>query len=181
LNWSRQVSVGSKLGGIHWGLAADADALYVAATDFEIDPASGGLQDLKPGANPGIYALDKGTGDVIWEIHPTREYEGLKTPLLFSAALAVTNDVLFAGSLSGAMMAFATADGRELWSYDVSADVVDINAVQGDGGTIDGAGFVVSGDGLVVNAGYTELFGGVGRYQAGVGNTLFVLSLDTAR
>lgn len=181
LIWSRKLSIGSKLGGIHWGMAADSAYLYLAATDFEIDPASGGLEDLKPGANPGIYALDIRTGETIWEVHPQRYYEGLATPLLFSAALALTNDVLFAGSLSGAMMAFSALDGRELWSFDVSKDLVDINNVQGDGGTIDGAGFVISGDGLVVNAGYTELFGGVGRYQAGTGNTLYVLSLDAAK
>ncbi len=36
---------------------------------------------------------------------------------------------------------------------------------------------VVAGDGILVNSGYGTLFGGVGRYQAGAGNTLFVLNL----
>ncbi len=58
---------------------------------------------------------------------------------------------------------------------------MDINKVAGDGGSIDGAGFVIAGDGLLENAGYTELFGGVGRYQAGTGNTLYALSLDVAK
>jgi polyvinyl alcohol dehydrogenase (cytochrome) len=181
LNWSKKVSAGSKLGGIHWGMAVDSRYLYLAATDFEIDPASGSLEDLKPGANPGIYALDIRSGDINWEIHPQRDYQGLATPLLVSAALSVTNDVLFAGTLSGSIFAFSTLDGRELWSFDVSRDLVDINKVPGDGGSIDGAGFVIAGDGLLVNAGYTELFGGVGRYQAGTGNTLYVLSLDVAK
>ena len=38
-------------------------------------------------------------------------------------------------------------------------------------------GVVVAGDGILVNSGYGTLFGGVGRYQAGAGNTLFVLNL----
>jgi len=178
LIWSRRLSVGSKLGGIHWGLALDDRRIYAAATDFEIDPASGNLQDLKPGANPGIYALDLATGELAWEIHPQRPYEGLETPLLFSAALSVTNDLLFAGSLVGTVHAYSTEDGSELWSFDASQDLDDINQIPGNGGTIDGAGFVIAGDGLIINSGYTALFGGLGRYQAGTGNTLLVLRLD---
>jgi polyvinyl alcohol dehydrogenase (cytochrome) len=178
LIWSRKLSVGSKLGGIHWGLALDTRRIYAAATDFEIDPASGNLQDLKADANPGIYALDTATGELVWEIHPQRSYEGLETPLLFSAALSVTNDLLFAGSLIGTVHAYSTEDGAELWSFDASQDLEDINQNSGSGGTIDGAGFVVAGDGLVINSGYTALFGGLGRYQAGTGNTLLVLRLD---
>jgi len=177
LNWSKKISIGSKLGGIHWGMAADDANVYLAATDFEVDPASGGLQDLVPGANPGVYALDQATGDTVWEIHPTRQFEGRETPSLYSASLAITNDVLFAGSLDGVLNAFSVTDGRQLWAYDVNRPLTDINGIEGDGGTIDGAGFIISGDGLVVNSGYSEIFGGVGRYQAGAGNTLFVLSL----
>jgi hypothetical protein len=40
------------------------------------------------------------------------------------------------------------------------------------------AGFVIAGDGLIVNSGYTALFGGLGRYQAGTGNTLLVIKLE---
>jgi polyvinyl alcohol dehydrogenase (cytochrome) len=145
LLWSRKVSIGSKLGGIHWGMALDASRIYVAATDFEIDTSSGDLEDLIPGANPGIYALDFATGALVWEIHPQRDYEGLQTPVLFSASLSVTNDVLFAGSLDGIVSAFAVADGRELWSFDTAVAVSDINNIAGAGGTIDSVGVVVAG------------------------------------
>ena len=178
LNWSRKISTGSKLGGIHWGMAVDSEKVYVAATDFEIDAASGSLQDLMPQAKPGIYALNQATGELVWEIHPVWVYQGLDTPVLFSAALTVTNDVLFAGALNGTVAAFSVNDGREVWRYDVNQALEDINGMVGDGGTIDGAGLVIAGDGLVVNSGYSESFGGVGRYQAGEGNTLFVFSLQ---
>lgn len=178
LNWSRKISTGSKLGGIHWGMAVDDEKVYVAATDFEIDAASGALNDLMPEAKPGIYALNQATGELVWEIHPTQVYEGLDTPVLFSAAVTVTNDVLFAGALNGTVAAFSVNDGQELWRYDVNQALQDINGIAGDGGSIDGAGLVIAGDGLVVNSGYTEIFGGVGRYQAGEGNTVFVFSLQ---
>jgi polyvinyl alcohol dehydrogenase (cytochrome) len=52
-----------------------------------------------------------------------------------------------------------------------------MNGVAGNGGTIDSVGVVIAGDSILVNSGYSS-FGGVGPYQAGPGNTLFVLELE---
>ncbi|MCB1703632.1 MAG: PQQ-binding-like beta-propeller repeat protein [Halioglobus sp.] len=177
LNWSNKVSEGSTLGGIHWGMAVDQARVYVAATDFSIDKASGGLADLIPGARPGIYALDLATGAIDWEIHPTHMFEGLATPSLYSASLSVSNDLLFAASLDGVARAFDTRDGTERWSLDTAVTFTDINGVPGNGGTIDSVGIVVAGDGLLINSGYSTFQGVDGRYQAGPGNALFVLGL----
>lgn len=177
LNWSNKVSEGSTLGGIHWGMAADQARVYVAATDFSIDKASGGLADLIPGARPGIYALDLATGAIDWEIHPTHMFEGLETPSLYSASLSLSNDLLFAASLDGVVKAFDTRDGTEKWALDTAVTFTDINGVSGNGGTVDSVGVVVAGDGLLVNSGYSTFQGVDGRYQAGAGNALFVLGL----
>lgn len=177
LNWSTRVSLGSTLGGIHWGMAADARRVFVAATDFSIDKATGGIADLVAGAMPGIYALNLATGALEWEIHPTHEYAGLTSPSLFSAALSISNDVLFGGSLDGVVRAFSTVDGTELWSLDTAESFTDINGVPGNGGTIDSVGVVVAGDGILVNSGYSTFQGVDGRYQRGAGNALYVLSL----
>ena len=177
LNWSTRVSRGSTLGGIHWGMAVDQSRIYVAATDFSIDKASGGIADLIAGAMPGIYALDIISGEIDWEIHPTHMYEGLVTPSLFSASLSVTNDLLLAGSLDGVVRAFDTRDGRQLWSFNTAIQVTDINGIAGQGGTIDSVGVVVAGDSLLINSGYSTFQGVNGRYQRGPGNALFVLAL----
>jgi polyvinyl alcohol dehydrogenase (cytochrome) len=177
LNWSNKVSKGSTLGGIHWGMAVDAQRVYVAATDFHIDKASGGRADLIPGAKPGIYALNLKTGALEWEAHPTHDFEGLTTPSLYSAALSVSNDLLFAGSLDGVVRAFSTRDGAQRWSLNTAVAITDINGEIGNGGTIDSVGVVVAGDGLLINSGYSTFQGIDGRYQAGAGNALFVLSL----
>ncbi|MCB1843160.1 MAG: PQQ-binding-like beta-propeller repeat protein [Halioglobus sp.] len=177
LNWSTRVSKGSTLGGIHWGMAVDAERVYVAATDFSIEKATGGLADLIEGARPGIYALDLERGSIEWQIRPTHLFEGLTTPSLYSASLTVSNDLLLAGSLDGMVRAFHTADGRELWSLDTAVGFTDINGVPGNGGTIDSVGVVVAGDGLLINSGYSTFQGVDGRYQAGAGNALFVLGL----
>lgn len=178
LNWSKKVSIGSTLGGIHFGMAVDSQRVYVAATDFNVDKASGGMADLIPGAKPGIYALSLDNGAIEWEVHPTHVYEGLTTPSIHSASLSVSNDVLFAGSLDGMVRAFDTSDGAEKWSLDTAASFTDINGIEASGGTIDSVGVVVSGDGLLINSGYAtfQAFDG-SRYQAGSGNALFVLSL----
>jgi polyvinyl alcohol dehydrogenase (cytochrome) len=177
LNWSNKISIGSTLGGIHWGMAVDRRRVYAAATDFHIDKATGHVADLVPGAKPGIYALNLKTGAIEWEIHPTHMFEGLVSPSLYSASLSVSNDLLFAGSLDGVVRAFATTDGSEKWSLDTTPAFTDINGVAGHGGTIDSVGVVVSGDGLLVNSGYNTFQGVDGRYQAGAGNALFVLRL----
>jgi polyvinyl alcohol dehydrogenase (cytochrome) len=178
LNWSNKVSIGSTLGGIHFGMAVDRQRVYVAATDFNVDKATGGLAELVPGAKPGIYALSLDRGAIEWEVHPAHIYEGLTTPSIYSASLSVSNDVLFAGSLDGVVRAFDTNDGAEKWSLDTAVSFTDINGVTGNGGTIDSVGVVVSGDGLLINSGYAtfQAFDGR-RYQAGPGNALFVLSL----
>ncbi|MEZ5573929.1 MAG: PQQ-binding-like beta-propeller repeat protein [Halioglobus sp.] len=178
LNWKNRVSQGSTLGGIHWGIAVDEQRVYVAATDFHIDKATGNLAELIPGAKPGIYALNLRSGAVEWEIHPTHVYEGLTSDSLYSASLTVSNDLLFAGSLDGIVRAFATRDGAQLWSLDTAIEFTDINGVKGNGGTIDSVGVVISGDGLLINSGYNTFQSVDGRYQAGAGNALFVLKLQ---
>jgi polyvinyl alcohol dehydrogenase (cytochrome) len=177
LNWSNKVSIGSTLGGIHWGMAVDARRVYVAATDFHIDKATGDTADLIPGAKPGIYALNLATGALEWEIHPTHQFEGLTSPSLYSASLSISNDLLFAGSLDGIVRAFDTRDGTEKWSLNTVTAFTDINGVTGHGGTIDSVGVVVAGDGVLINSGYNTFQGVDGRYQAGAGNALFVMRL----
>lgn len=178
LNWSNPVSIGSTLGGIHFGMAVDQRRVYVAATDFNVEKTTGGLADLVAGAKPGIYALSLSSGAIEWEVHPTHIYEGLTTQSIFSASLSVSNDVLFAASLDGVVRAFDTTDGTEKWSLDTTVSFTDVNSVTGNGGTIDSVGVVVAGDGLLINSGYDtfQAFDGR-RYQAGQGNALFVLSL----
>ena len=61
--WSKHLSRGGCLGGIHWGLAADEKAgiLYVPISDYP----SGGHSDLP--AVPGMFALNLHDGSVPWK------------------------------------------------------------------------------------------------------------------
>jgi polyvinyl alcohol dehydrogenase (cytochrome) len=67
---------------------------------------------------------------------------------------------VFSGSIDGHLRAFATTDGRLLWSVDTARDYATVNGVAAKGGSLDGAGAVIV-DGMVfVNSGYPR-FGGM--------------------
>jgi polyvinyl alcohol dehydrogenase (cytochrome) len=186
LNWQRRVGAGGTLGGVHWGMAADATRVYAAVSDATTDKASA-LAGAKllgitsaitqvPNATPGLYALDLLSGTVIWYVRPQHVYQGASYDSIYSAALSLSNDVLFAGSLDGTIKAFRTSDGTELWSYDTAQDYTDSNGNKGNGGTIDSVGGVPAGGDLLVNSGY-DTFGDSNALQAGPGNMLLVFRL----
>ncbi len=183
LDWARSLGLGSALGGVHWGIAVDESRVYAAITDAFVDKTSaigdlGGNLPIEPveGGSPGIYALDILTGEQVWSIRPTHLYQGEPYVSIYSAALTVTNDVLFAGALDGEIAAFSTHDGTELWRFDTDIEFTDVHGAAGEGGTIDSIGAIPVGDTLLLNSGYDN-FGGVDAYQAGKGNALFVFRL----
>ena len=185
MNWSRQVGAGGSLGGIHWGLAVDATAVYATVSDLSGDKttrlpfrqALGGSQTrLVAGATPGVYKLDLRTGEILWSVSRTHLFEGEVVPSAFSAAVSVTNDVVFAASLDGILLALRASDGAELWSFDTRVTLTAPDGSPVTGGTPDSVGAFAAGDTLLLNAGYTT-FGGRTRFNAGPGNALFVFEL----
>jgi len=185
LVWSKRLGAGGNLGGIHWGMASDGARLYVGVSDLNVQkqtifdrPGKPAKQAVSKNGRPGVYALNLRDGNIEWEAHPTREYEGKSVPAIFSAALSVTNDVLFAGALNGKLYAFNTKDGVMLWSHDVSTSPSPIAPAGQNihGGTIDGAGPIVAGSDLLINSGYST-FGGANQFHAGPGNALVVYKL----
>ncbi|MDB5987146.1 MAG: hypothetical protein JWR16_2199 [Nevskia sp.] len=182
LKWSRRLGAGGTLGGIHWGMAADAQNVYAAVSDVTVNKASGLAIGVKSAitqvanATPGLYAVDFSSGALKWAVHPTHLYQGTTVDSIYSAALSVTNDVLFAGSLDGVVKAFRTTDGAELWSYDTVQNFVDGDGNKGNGGGIDSVGAIAAGTDLLVNSGYST-FGNVNQFQAGAGNALLIFRL----
>jgi polyvinyl alcohol dehydrogenase (cytochrome) len=190
LNWSTKVGAGGIYGGIHWGLAVDDQRVYAAVTDLAGDKTQlvdflrllgdGKSPHLRPsiGAQPGVHALDLVTGAVRWKRQFQHQYEGETYNSAYSAALAVTNDVLFAASLNGVVRALRTSDGAELWAFDTAIPVVDVDGDAGNGGTIDSVGAIPAGGELFVNSGYSN-FGDRSPWQAGFGNALFVFRVPS--
>ena len=198
-NWASKIGAGGKLGGVHWGVAVDDEKIYVGVADVTaaksgIGSLSDSLSDLTleslisgdvtlevpmvqvPGATPGVYALDINNGNVIWEVHTTRHYDGQNIDSIYSANVTVSNDLVFAGSLDGMVRAFHKDTGVELWSYNTNISVTGPTGIEGNGGTVESVGPIAAGDNLFVNSGYNT-FGGTNEFQGGPGNALFVFKL----
>jgi polyvinyl alcohol dehydrogenase (cytochrome) len=191
LNWSNRLGAGSKLGGVHWGMAVDENNVYAAITDISTEKVAAldillgfdffnGLVDATPvlaqNAQPGIYALDLETGAVQWKVQNYHQFRGLQIDSIYSAALSVSNDVLFAGSLDGVLRAFQAQTGEELWSFNSAIGVTGKDGFVGNGGTIDSVGPIPVKDALFLNSGYSS-FGLKGKFNGGPGNALFILRL----
>lgn len=152
--WTSLVGRGGFMGGIHWGMATDGYRLYVPINDR-------GLYDLnkdKP-KSPGLHAVDISNGNVLWSTIEkdrcgTFELRGCGPGL--SAAITLTPEVVFAGTLDGWMKAYAKSDGRELWAYDTKRDYDAVNGVKAFGGAIDSDGPIIVEDQVFVSSGYAK-------------------------
>ncbi len=183
-NWERKIGAGGALGGIHWGMTVDSQRVYAAVSDIGIAKSSSvsGLfsgssgNEATPGATPGVYALDIRNGNLLWEKHDTHTYQGAEVNSAYSAALSLSNDVLFAANLNGQIKALRASTGAELWVFDTNIAVTDVHGVAGHGGTLDASGPVPAGRDLFLNSGYS-VFGGTDKFNAGPGNVQFVFRL----
>lgn len=162
--WTAQVGVGSSLGGIEWGGAADKSQLYVAVSDAAASTA-------KPG---GLIALRIADGKQVWRADPPAPVCSWGTRNCAAAqsqAVSAIPGVVFSGSQDGHLRAYASADGRVMWDFDTAQSFATVNGVAGVGGSLDNGGATVA-DGMVyVNSGY-------GRIMGQPGNLLLAFALD---
>ena len=144
--WRYRVGAGSALGGIEWGLAADADKAYFANSDL-LTPEPGGLA-----------AVRLRTGELVWHAEPHEPVCEGCSPALLAAVTAIPG-VVFSGAWDGLFRAYSSDDGSVLWEFDTNGAYETVNGVRARGGSINGPGPVVV-DGMVyVNSGYAA-FGG---------------------
>lgn len=176
--WSVRVGRGSIQGGVHFGMAASADTLYVPINDMN-DTHNGDVLD-PAAARPGVHAVDIASGKVRWsqvrteglhnEVCP-RNNEG-KDPFCdpgISAAITAMEGAVFAGHLDGYVRAYAEADGRLLWAFNTRNPVNGINGIKARGGGMSGGGPAIGDGHVVVNSGY-------GLYFHMPGNALLVFA-----
>ena len=190
VRWRSHIGVGTSLGGVHWGMAVDEDSVYVGINDLQGQKVYSlavllrvaNILPLQPnyvladGGKPGVYALDKDNGELRWSFTQKRWLNGKSYPVAFSAALSVTNDVVFAGALNGELFAIQSTNGELLWKYNTAVQITDVYGREGQGGTIDASGPIPAGDQVFLNSGYST-FGGSNEFHGGPGNTLFVFGL----
>ena len=165
--WKKKIGRGGHNGGIHWGMAADENILFVPIADIGEHPFATGAP------RPGIHALDIATGEVLWS-HvegSTCSQDSYECFAGFSAPISLSSGILFAGGLNGVFHAYSSSTGGKLWEFNTRREFISVNQLTGRGGTIDGSGPVIVGDMLYLNSGY-------GRYGKLGGNVLLAFSIS---
>ena len=162
--WHAQVGVGSSLGGIEWGSAADQERLYAPVSDAAATQG-------RPG---GLVALRLSDGQQLWRAEPPAPVcsWGARNCLAAqSQAVTAIPGVVFSGSQDGHLRAYAARDGRVIWDVDTAQAYTTVNAVPAAGGSLDNGGPTLAGGMLFVNSGY-------GRITGEPGNVLLAYSVD---
>ena len=123
--WSKQVGPGGLLGGIQWGAATDGRRIYVAVANsnhisYPLAPSNSVT------TNGGSWAaLDPATGEILWQIPATGQDP--RNPDLTAQALgqvSAANGVVYAGSMSGDMVALNAENGSILWQFASGGSVI---------------------------------------------------------
>lgn len=150
LVWKNQVGRGGVVGGIHFGMAAHDGVLYVPVSDVP----DGNTYDIAP--NPGIFALDIGTGEYVWKA-PAKDICNGKSACYpgYSAAISMTRDLVFAGSNDGHVRAYSVKDGSVVWDIDTTGEVSTLNGTKGRGGSMSGGSAPMPHKGMLfITSGY---------------------------
>lgn len=151
--WEYRAGVGSALGGIQWGSAADEGHAYFAVADtFTPNPG-------------GLHAVDLATGERVWLAPPEPPQcpDGQRCNAAQAAAVTVIPGVVFSGSNDGVIRAYSASDGSILWRADTNREYQTVNAVPARGASMLGPGATVAGGMLYVPSGYGAFGGRAGN------------------
>ncbi len=163
--WGTQVGPGGDLGGIEWGSATDGKRVYVALNDAANESYT--LEPEGTSWNAGSWAaLDPSTGAVLWQV-PTTGINPLHPSLPSGAVgqVSAANGVVYAGELSGNMVALDAASGKLLWKFASGGSVIDGPSIV-DGTIFWGSGYKNLGIGVGNNKLYAfSLPKGTGGHQ----------------
>jgi polyvinyl alcohol dehydrogenase (cytochrome) len=166
LVWKTKVGRGGIQGGVHFGMAADASAVYVPITDM----ADGRVYDWP--SRPGLHALDALSGETRWYAPAPTGVCGERKfchPGI-SQAITLLGDVVAAGGMDGVVRLHDASTGAELWAYDTTREHTTVSGDVARGGSLGGAAAPVAQDGLLaVSSGY-------GIYNHMPGNLLLLFA-----
>jgi polyvinyl alcohol dehydrogenase (cytochrome) len=167
--WSVRMGLGSLLGGIHFGMAAQGSRVYVPVVDMRMQGDGTMLADA---GSPGVHALDAATGKILWHAVAANHCgERRFCDPGVSSALTAIPGVVFAGHLDGMLRAYDGASGSVLWETDTTIPVQAVNGAMTQGGSMSGPGPAIADGHVIVNSGY-----GYALHQPG--NALLVYTVD---
>ncbi len=160
--WHYRAGGGSGLGGIQWGIAADAERVYVPVAEIYA-PMPGGL-----------HAVELATGARAWYAAPETPACGKPSRACSSAqfsAVTAIPGIVFSPSNDGEVRAYSSTDGHIVWKFDTNHEFPTINGLRAKGGSMNGPAPVVAGGMLYVSSGY-------GVFGLRPGNVLLALGTD---
>ncbi len=167
LRWRIKEGRGGFGGGVHWGMAANADTLFAPNADTVFLGTEQGV------AKPGLFAIDPATGTVKWFAPAPIACAAALKPACdpgYSPPPTAIEGAVFQPAFDGHLRAYAL-DGTLLWDFDTVREYVTVSGATAQGGSIESAGAMVGDGHVLVNSGY--LFGG--RMP---GNVLLAFSVD---
>jgi polyvinyl alcohol dehydrogenase (cytochrome) len=159
--WKKELGKGGALGGVMWGMAADAEKVYVP------------LSDIMPGPGGGLFALKIASGEQAWYTPPAepacKGKSGCSPAQMAPASMI--EGVVFSGSMDGHLRAYSTESGKAIWDLDTLHDFDTVNGVKAHGGSMNATGPTIASGTMFVNSGYSQITG-MG------GNVLIALTVD---
>ena len=163
--WQNQVGRGGVQGGVHFGMAAAGDTLFVPVSDMPDG------REYNIPSKPGLHAVNLRTGALKWYTPNPNRCEGrMYCNPGISQAVTVAGGLVYAGAMDGILRVHDAETGMVLWEIDTTQDFETASGGEAFGGSFGGAaGPVVQGGNLVLSSGY-------GLYNHMAGNLLLVLS-----
>lgn len=167
LVWEQRAGSGGTMGGIHYGMSANNEKLFVGVSDLPTNNP----YNVGP-AHPGVHALSLSTGEVLWRNDLPNECEESRFLCWpgISAAVSSTDDLVFAGGLDGILRALDTDNGNILWQTNTRQSFGMRNGIEATGGSIES-------DGPVIVNGHVYITSGYEKWGEAPGNVLLVYSL----
>lgn len=154
LLWQRKVGRGGFAGGVHWGMAATPDALFVPIADTVFSGRFTGPR------KPGLSALDPASGETLWYTPAPDVCAEADKPACdpgLSAAATAIPGVVFAPAFDGHLRAYDADTGDILWDFNTNQSFETVSGEIARGGSLEADGPVVIDGHVLINSGY--LFG----------------------
>lgn len=170
--WRINLGRGGLLGGVHWGMAADEQAVYAPISDINVFPAPTPAGRRQPGLNK----LDLSSGKRIWSTNAFKHCaDGKKCRQGLSAAITAIPGAILAPALDGILRAYDKNSGDIIWQFDSTQTTTGANHITGNGGTLDAGGVLATNGYVFFNSGY----GGFTSAGGSAGNVFWVLQKNT--
>ena len=163
--WQTRVGRGGIQGGVHFGMAAAGDRLFVPISDM-----ADGREYPNPD-RPGLHALDIRTGEILWSALNPDVCDGRDFchPGV-SQAVTVAGNLVFAGAMDGVLRVHDAETGSVLWELDATKEFTTTTGETTHGGSFGGAA------GPIIRNGELAISSGYGIYNHMAGNLLLVLA-----